>query len=41
MTRRGRVSGMRVSIGCHLRYSFPQPTPLIAMLNVRVFRKAS
>ena len=25
---------MRVSIGCRLRYSFPQPTPLIAMLNV-------
>lgn len=35
---RGRVSGMRVSIGCRLRYSFPHPTPLIAMLNVHYSR---
>jgi len=25
---------MRVSIGCCLKYSLPQATPLIAMLNV-------
>ncbi len=35
---RSRVSGMRVSIGCRLRYSFPQPTPLIALLNVHYSR---
>ena len=29
---------MRVSIGCRLRYSFPQSTPLIAMLNVHYSR---
>ena len=29
---------MRVSIGCRLRYSFPQPTPLIALLNVHYSR---
>ncbi|TCS59020.1 hypothetical protein EDD52_12350 [Primorskyibacter sedentarius] len=29
---------MRVSIGCRLRYSFPPPTPLIAMLNVHYSR---
>lgn len=29
---------MRVSIGCRLRYSFPQTTPLIAMLNVHYSR---
>jgi len=29
---------MRVSIGCRLRYSLPQPTPLIAMLNVHYSR---
>ena len=29
---------MRVSIGCRLRYSFPQPTPVIAMLNVHYSR---
>ena len=34
----GRVAGMRVSIGCRLRYSFPQPTPLIALLNVHYSR---
>ena len=38
MTRRGRVSGMRVSIGYRLRYSFPQPTPLIAPLSVHYSR---
>lgn len=38
MTRRGSVSDMRVSIGCRLRYSFPQPTPLIALLNVHYSR---
>lgn len=38
MTRRGRLSGMRVSIRCRLRYGFPQPTPLIAMLNVHYSR---
>ena len=27
-----------VSIGCRLRYSFPQPTPLIALLNVHYSR---
>ncbi len=32
------MSGMRVSIGCRLRYSFPQPTPLIALLNVHYSR---
>jgi transglutaminase-like putative cysteine protease len=37
-TMRGRASGMRVSIGCRLRYSFPQPTPMIAMLNVHYSR---
>ena len=35
-----RVAGMRVSIGCRLRYSFPQPTPLIALLNVNQSRLA-
>lgn len=25
---------MRVNIGCRLRYTFPQPTPMVAMLNV-------
>lgn len=34
----GRVASMRVSVGCLLRYSFPQPTPLIAMLNVHYSR---
>ncbi len=29
---------LRVSIGCRLSYSFPQPTPLIAMLNVHYSR---
>ena len=29
---------MRVSIGCCLRYSLPQPTPMIAMLNVHYSR---
>ncbi|WP_127561642.1 transglutaminase-like domain-containing protein [Nioella ostreopsis] len=29
---------MRVSIGCRLRYSLPQPTPLIAVLNVHYSR---
>ena len=29
---------MRVSIGCRLKYSFAQPTPLIAMLNVHYSR---
>lgn len=29
---------MRVSIGCRLRYSFSQPTPLIALLNVHYSR---
>ena len=29
---------MRVSLGCRLRYSFPQPTPLIALLNVHYSR---
>ncbi|WP_300056232.1 transglutaminase family protein [uncultured Roseobacter sp.] len=29
---------MGISIGCRLRYSFPQPTPLIAMLNVHYSR---
>jgi len=29
---------MRVSIGCRLRYSFPQQTPMIAMLNVHYSR---
>lgn len=29
---------MRVSIGCRLRYTFPQPTPLIALLNVHYSR---
>ncbi|MFN4100220.1 MAG: transglutaminase-like domain-containing protein [Pararhodobacter sp.] len=29
---------MRVSIGCRLEYSFPQPTPLIALLNVHYSR---
>jgi transglutaminase-like putative cysteine protease len=29
---------MRVSIGCRLNYCFPQPTPLIAMLNVHYSR---
>ncbi|MCU0735556.1 MAG: transglutaminase family protein [Methylotetracoccus sp.] len=29
---------MRVSIGCRLRYRFPQPTPLIALLNVHYSR---
>ena len=32
------ASGMRISIGCRLRYSLPQPTPLIAMLNVHYSR---
>lgn len=31
---RGDTSGIRLSIGCRLRYSLPQPTPLIAMLNM-------
>jgi transglutaminase-like putative cysteine protease len=31
---------MRVSIGCRLRYSLPQPTPLIAILNVHYSRFA-
>jgi transglutaminase-like putative cysteine protease len=30
----GNAPGLRVSIGCRLQYLFPQPTPLIAMLNV-------
>ncbi|MBB4305606.1 transglutaminase-like putative cysteine protease [Rhodobium orientis] len=29
---------MRVSIGCCLKYSLPQPTPLIALLNVHYSR---
>jgi len=29
---------MRVSIGCRFKYNFPQPTPLIAMLNVHYSR---
>lgn len=29
---------MRVNIGCRLQYTFPQPTPLIAMLNVHYSR---
>jgi len=29
---------MRVSIGCSLKYRFPQPTPLIALLNVHYSR---
>lgn len=29
-----RTAAMRVSIGCRLRYSFAQSTPVIAMLNV-------
>lgn len=29
---------MRVRIGCRLRYSFPQPTPLIALLNAHYSR---
>ncbi|MFW2541797.1 transglutaminase-like domain-containing protein [Primorskyibacter sp. 2E107] len=29
---------MRVHIGCRLSYSFPQPTPLIAILNVHYSR---
>jgi transglutaminase-like putative cysteine protease len=37
VTRRG-ASGKRVGIGCRLRYSFPQPTSLIAMLNVHYSR---
>lgn len=32
------MSGMRVSIGYRLRYSFPQPTPLIAPLSVHYSR---
>ncbi|MCU0855405.1 MAG: transglutaminase family protein, partial [Rhodobacteraceae bacterium] len=35
---RGGSKGMRVSIGCRLRCSLPQPTPLIAMLNVHHWR---
>ncbi len=31
-------SAMRISIGCGLRYNLPQPTPLIAMLNVHYSR---
>ncbi len=34
----GASTGMRVSIGCRLRYSLLQPTPLIAMLNVHYSR---
>jgi hypothetical protein len=37
-TTRGSVSGMRVTKGCRLRYSFPQPTPLVALLNVHYSR---
>lgn len=29
---------MRLRLGCELRYRFPQPTPLIAMLNVHYSR---
>lgn len=29
---------MRISIGCRFVYNFPQPTPLIAMLNVHYSR---
>ncbi|MCC6920639.1 MAG: transglutaminase family protein [Alphaproteobacteria bacterium] len=29
---------MRLRLGCELRYTFPQPTPLIAMLNVHPSR---
>jgi len=32
------TSDMRVSVGCRLRYSFPQPTPMIAMLHVHLSR---
>ena len=35
---RGRVSGMRATIGCRLRYSFPQPTPLVALLKIHYSR---
>ena len=31
-------AAMRLSIGCELRYELPQPTPLIAMLNVHYSR---
>ena len=33
-----RTPGMRMSIGCRLRYEFTQPTPMIAMLNVHYSR---
>lgn len=36
--RQGVGTDMRVSIGCRLKYSFPQPTPLVAMLNVHYSR---
>src|SRR5882757_9988351 len=29
---------MRLRLGCELNYHFPQPTPLIAMLNVHFSR---
>jgi transglutaminase-like putative cysteine protease len=35
---RGDAAPMRVAIGCRLAYSLPQPTPLIAMLNVHYSR---
>ncbi|WP_424931861.1 transglutaminase-like domain-containing protein [Amaricoccus macauensis] len=37
-TMRSSVSGIRVNIKCRLRYSFPQPTPLIALLSVHYSR---
>lgn len=40
MTARRPASAMRVSIGCHLGYNFPQRTPLIALLNVHYSRFA-
>ncbi len=33
-----RCSLMRVSLGCRFRYSLPQPTPMIALLNVHFSR---
>ena len=35
---RGEAPGMRMRIGCRLRYRLIQPTPLIAMLNVHYSR---
>ena len=37
-SRRSGMAGIRMRIGCRLRYELTQPTPIIAMLNVHYSR---